>query len=192
MHFMHSIHQTRAATAFTYYEIVTILSVTGRVDQWKGPEDLKATVQLLSTLCKMTDFFVYEQDLVARFFAFNLCTAYQLYLEKLIGLFSVGFREEGQKILKGTAATGSALKEIQLDEFDQQTRSDFYPLLLSLGRLVHQHNVTATGLYTSALNLLFEHPNTISLRASACHDPARFFLETCPLHTLWHHMPFIL
>jgi hypothetical protein len=126
---------------------------------------------------------IHEQDLVARFFAFNLCTADQLYLEKLIGLFSVDIGEERHTILKGAAAIGSALKEIRLDEFHQQTRYDFYPLLLSLGRLVHQSNVMATGLHTSALNPLFEHLSPISLYARV--------IETCILHTLWHHMPFI-
>jgi hypothetical protein len=183
-HFPRSIHRTRAATAFAYYEIGIMLSVTERVDQWK---DLEAT-----TLCKMTDFFVHEQDLVARLLAFNLCIANQLYLKKLIESFSVGIGEEGQTIFKGPAAIGSVLKEIRLDELDQQTRYDFYPLRLSLGRLVHQYTAMATGLHTSALNPFFEHLSTISLHASVCHDPVRFFLETCPLRTLWHHMPFIL
>jgi hypothetical protein len=40
-HFMPSIHQMHAATAFAYCEIGAMLLVTARVDQWK---DIEATI----------------------------------------------------------------------------------------------------------------------------------------------------
>ncbi|OHS93742.1 hypothetical protein TRFO_11510 [Tritrichomonas foetus] len=184
--FVRCIHQIRAICAFSYYEIEMFFRL--RDQKLWDQEHIVTTTKLLALVDKITEFFVREKFTVERFFIYNLSTADSLYLNELINKFnSASLGQAGGDIIKAATTIHAAIKGIDLNEFDSGVKYDFLPLLLTHGRALHRYNQLSSQLRISYMNPLFEHLASISLHCQAAHDATRFFLECCPIHTLWRH-----
>lgn len=185
--FIRSIHQIRAICAFSFYEIEVFLRM--RDQKFWDKEHIETVTKLFLLVDKISSFFVREKHTFERFFVFNLSTADSEYLQTLISNFTKDQSGNGPDavILKGAAEIHSSIQKLDLNEFDNNTRYDFLPLILTQNRLLFEYNKMATQFRISYLNPLFEHFATIQNHCAAAMDATRYFLDCCPLHTLWRH-----
>lgn len=183
--FLRSIHQIRAISSFAYYEIDLFFRARGMNE--RDPENDKTISTLMFYLDKISRFFVNEKDWAERFFVFNLATTDAQYLDVLIKNFDLDLGAAGSEVVTASKKIYNALITVDIDRFDNGTRYDFFPMYMTIGRALHRYNQISIQLKASYLNSLFEHLNTIIMHAQAASSCVEFFLESCPLHTLWRH-----
>ncbi|KAH0788054.1 hypothetical protein GPJ56_008036 [Histomonas meleagridis] len=184
--FLRCIHQIRAITAFSYYEIDQFFK--SREQQNWDSNHIIGIAKLHRIIDKIGEFFVHEKDLIQRFFVYNLSTADSQYLQQLLQTFGQsGLGQSGTELLEGAKTIKQAIESLDLQEFDSGTRYDFLPLLITYGRLLYKYNQISTQQNLSFMNPLFEHLSTIRLHCEAAQDPIQFFLDSCSFHLFWIH-----
>ena len=185
--FTRCIHQIRAITSFAFYEIELFFRIK---DQKLWLQDhVAAVAKLFFYTDKITELFIREKHSFERFFVYNLSTADATYLNELLQKFG-GSTQKGQvgnDVITGAGTILKAIQSLDLNEFDTSSRYDFTPLILTHGRILHRYNQESNQYRISYMNPLFEHLSTIALHCQAANDATRFFLECCPMHTLWRH-----
>lgn len=177
--FLQCTPQVIAICAFSYYEIEMFF----RMKDQKLWDQIHVTtvMKLFGLLDKITELFVREKYTIERFYIYNLSTSDADYLQGLIDQIGP---QQGGNFVKAAGYIKTAIQSVDLKEFEQGIHYDFYPLLLTEGRLLHDFNKLPSNL---TLNPLFEHLTSIGDHCCIAMDSMRYFLEFCPIHTLWRH-----
>jgi len=184
-HFTRCIHIVRAVAAFAFYEIDLFFRIRDKA-QWTEYY-VKTVAQLLSSLDRLTQVFIKYKDYIERFFVFNLATADADHLEYLLDSFDLELGSAGGDVILAGRVILDSIRSLDLEKFDSGIRYDFFPLILTHGRALHQQNIISQKLRASYLTPIFEHLMTINMHAHAAQDSTRFYFEACQMHTFWRH-----
>ena len=143
------------------------------------------TAQLLSLIVELAKQFSKNMDSISRFFLFNLATIDAHYLDQLIENYKAASEEWQSQINAKIADISQQIKQLDLQEFDNGTRYDLTPMIVTIGRVFYNFNFMRATQRTSFLNSVFDHLMTILMHCKLMSSSLDSFLEICPIHKFW-------
>ena len=131
---------------------------------------------------------------VKRTYFFNLATIDATYLEELHSRFYLEGAEWQRSLLNLVHPIFTALKGLDINQFDQGRSYDFTPLLVTIGRVDHMFNqIKSMGNVNNAafLHPMLEHLEVIRMHINFVQDPLQHLDNKAPISHLWAHFPVI-
>lgn len=163
------------------------------VNQYFVEEAIKdSIVNLVEILTDLGRSFKINENVIKRFFLFNLTTIDATFLNSLHSSISQ-LTELWQVHIAGLISDLiRALGSIDLEDFDRGTRYDLMPFIVTANRLFFLFNELQTKFQGAFLNPIFEHLATIIFHANLAQDPFSYFLTFVPLHKFWRYTDMIM
>lgn len=160
------------------YEVSQALS-DGNIDEMVS--------RTIECLCDIGSSFKIQENVIKRFFLFNLTTIDATFLNSLYSSISKLNERWQSNIANIINEMTKALGSIDLEDFDGGSRYDLMPFIITANRLSFLFNDASTKLQTAYLHPIFEHLCTIIFHANLAQDPFGFFLSLVPIHRFWAH-----
>lgn len=163
----------------SYYELVSCLS--------KDMDDPQV-LQLISYTTKILDMFESFQEQIQRILLYSLVSIDVPYMLDLLALFGQTCTQADKPIIILMDVICMALSKLDLEDFDRGVRYDFYPFLLTHGRMII-YALTKSHGSSSYLYPALEHLLTIRHHVNLCSEPFVSASKICPLKELVPYLP---
>lgn len=163
----------------SYYELVSCMS--------KDMDDPQV-LQLISYTTKILDKYETYQEQIQRVLLYSLVSIDVPYMLDLLALFGQTCTQADKPIIFLMDVICMSLSKLDLEDFDRGVRYDFYPLLLTHGRMII-YALTKSHGSSSYLYPALEHLLTIRHHVNLCSEPFIQACKICPLKELVPYLP---